>query len=110
MAQKQHLHYFWGQFSKEKWFSIKFQQNTTYSDLTFWLQNICVFNFPVFIAGFFFFFQMQIFSDLSEATLRSNDVKSTFVDLLEQLANLMFDAWRFHESQTYYFLRSYKSL
>ena len=67
MAQKQHLYYFYDQFSKEKRVSIKFQQNTTYSDPTFWLKNRSVFSISL-------FFFNEIFSDLSVATMRRTNV------------------------------------
>ena len=75
MAQKQHLYYFYDQFSNDKCFSIKFQQNTTYSDPTFWLKNRSVFSISLFFVLFcFYVFLMKIFSDLSVATMRRTDV------------------------------------
>ena len=75
MAQKQHLYYFYDQFSKEKRVSIKFQQNTTYSDPTFWLKNRSAFSIsPFFVLFCFYVFLMKIFSDLSVATMRRTNV------------------------------------
>lgn len=96
MAQKQHLYYFYDQFSKEKRVSIKFQQNTTYSDPTFWLKNRSAFS----ISLFFFVLFLCFFNENFLGLICGNHEKDE--------CHLTFDAC-FHERQTCYFL-SYKSL
>ena len=88
MAQKQHLYYFYDQFSIEKCFSIKFQQNTTYSDPTFWLKNRSVFSISLFFL-FLCFFNADFL-----ALICGNHEKDR--------CHLMFDAC-FHERQTFIF-------
>ena len=95
MAQKQHLCYFYDQFNKENCFSIKFQQNTTYSDATFWLKNRSVFSISLFFVLFLCFFNANFLG-----LICGNHEKDR--------CHLMFDAC-FRERQTYYFLW-YKSL
>lgn len=96
MAQKQHLYYFYDPFSKEKRVSIKFQQNTTYSDPTFWLKNRSVFSISLFFLFCFYVFFNENFLGL----ICGNHEKDE--------CHLTFDAC-FRERQTCYFL-SYKSL